>query len=473
MTDPWKPVCLVAQADLAAVSGQAVPGVDLVAVDVSGPVPVFRRDGAAMGPESVYRDAIAMVTASAAGVAARETLSQFWTAQFGTDLPEAITLKKGSPSLGAALSGVLAQALQISHTRNTRMMKELALLRRDADLTQTAFAKLESFFYQTGKAERRPDVSFPEQPSQRPILLNRGRPIEQRLPTESTGLCDVSFRVVEVPAKGQSLTALIDLLESGRTVAEWHLTSDQLAKGWVRLSLARALGTDAQTPILRLIWEGSEPLKLSASFPHPDLRFRAADDSAMLAMYTWKYIPGAAPLLAPDGIAASRNGMTDHWAIGGQSMRDAVNLSPDPKALEFTDWMGGLAVRPSSAHPGAARLNGVAHVGLVHLTGGIKTEASEGPEVEYAYALAPTAGRPRAGGHVPDFAPGMMCDWVRLAPGQWSELHLFLKEPLAQTCDLYLLSRLAEGSAADAPVNAYFYKMLGHARPAEGELDAG
>ncbi len=474
MTDPWTPICLVAQVDLDACAGQMLPAVGLAVFDTLGAVPVFRLGEAELSPQVVYRDGIATIVASDAGAAQHAALAQFWTAQFGAALPDAIDLRQPGASLGTALGGHLIAALRVAQTRSIRLMKELALLRKEADQTQTAFARLESFFYQTGKAERMPDVAFPEQPGQRPILLTKGRPIEQRLPTESTGLCDVSFRIVEAPAKGQILTAQIELLESGRIVAEWALPWDKLVKGWVRLSLARALGTDAQTPVLRLAWDGADPLKLAASFAHPDPRFRAADDTGMLAMYTWKYIPGAAPLLAPDGIAASRTGMTDHWSIGSQSLRDAVNMNADPGSLEFTDWMGGLAVRPTAAQPGVARLNAVAHPGVVHLTGGIKTEAGEGPDVEYAYALAPTATRPRAAGHVPEFAPDMTSDWLRLPTASWSELHLFLKAPLTQTCDLYLLSRIPEGVAAQGPANAYFYKLLGHARPSrEGDLDVG
>lgn len=473
MTDPWKPICLVAQVDLDACVGQALPSVGLVVCDTLGGAPVFRLGGAELSAEVVCRDVIATVTASDAGAAVRDVLALFWTLRFGAALPEVIDLRQPGLSLGAALAGHLVDALRVAHARSTRQMKELALLRKDADQTQSAFSRLESFFYQTGKAERMPDVAFTQQPGQRPILLTRGRAIEQRLPTESTGLCDVSFRIVEAPAKGHTLTAQIELLESGRIVGEWHLTWERLVKGWVRLSLPRALGTDAQTPVLRLAWDGADPLKLAASFAHPDPRFRATDDSAILAMYTWKYIPGAAPLLAPDGIATGSTGMTDHWSIGAQSLRDAVNMNPDPNAMEFTDWMGGLAVRPTDKQPGAARLNAVAHPGVVHLTGGIKTEAAEGPDVEYAYALAPTGSRARSG-HLPEFAAGMTSDWLRLPAGQWSELHLFLKEPLTRTCDLYLLSRIAEGETADSRVNACFYKLLGHARPSrEGDVDVG
>lgn len=464
MTDPWKPMCLVAKDDLAA-CGKDLAEVRLAVVDMSGKVPVFWLGDVELTAETVYRDTIATVTASVAGEKQRTALTTYWTDRFGAALPPAIDLRKPGTTLALALTGVLSEHLRQSQARNTRLMKELALLRRDADQSLTAFARLESFLYQTGKAERTTSLSLPDQPGQRPILLTKSREIEQRLPTESTGLCDIAFRIVETPTKGRCLTAQLELLESCRVVAEWQVKGDLLAKGWLRLSLSRALGSDAQTAVLRLIWDGAEPLKLAASFAHPDPRFRPTEEPAMLALQTWKYIPGAAPLLSAEGILASRSGLTEQWSIGIQSLRDAKGFGTDAKSLEFTDWSGGLAVRPTGSQLSAARLNAVAHPGLVHLSGGVKTEAEDGPPVEYAYALSPTASRARSAGHLPEFAPGMMSDWLRLPPGEWSELHFFLKEPLTELCDLYLLTRIAEGSKSKTPANAHFYKLLGHAGP--------
>jgi hypothetical protein len=295
-------------------------------------------------------------------------------------------------------------------------------------------------------------------------LVAQDNPVEQRVPMESVGLSDIAVLVDELPVGDGTLTARLALLESGEEVARWDIASVDLAKGWLRLSLARALGPDAQTPLLHLDWTGREPLKLAPSFQHPDPRFRATGSTAVLALNLWRYLPDAAAPFPAEGVVPRSGMAAQRWRIGPSALRAAVNLTQDDSLVSFIEWRKALAVRPVGRTASGVRLDNVARPGLVHLWGGVKTEAPDGPDVEFCYALAPRPERRAQRGALPDFAAGMACEWVRLRPNEWADLHLFLAEPLDSVCDLYLLTRLVDDTAPQGPVDACFYALDGQGR---------
>jgi len=420
--------------------------------------------------ETVFRDTLACCAKTLGGKAELKRLAQVWGTRFGAKPPPQIDLsdRVDMPEISAHLLPIVVQSWRESLALGTGLMRALATLRGSFDQSQTAFANLETFLYHSGRAERTQTVSLRQRCGGEAILLAQGRPVDQRLPLKSVGLCDISFLVESLPSGAGTLTAQLTLLESAEAPAHWTIRSPDLSPGWVRLSLNRALGPDAQTPILRLEWDGDVPLKLAASFHHPDPRFRATGSPAIMALNLWTYISGAAVPLPAEGIAQEQDLPIDRWTIGPNALRDAVNLNISDELVEFTDWRGSLAVRPIGRKPSCVRLDNVGRPGLLTLRGGVKTEAEFGPEVEYAFAFEPKARRHRQRGKVPEFAPEMMSEWVRLRPGEWADLHLFLKHPLGEVCDLYLLSRLMGDHAPAAPVEACFYPLVGQTQGVSG-----
>ncbi len=466
MQTDWVPLCLVPQKDMASFAAFVPDGYKLISFELEKDKLTFADADGGIDADVVFRDAVAGCHTSPKGQAELARLAKIWTARFGALPPPVIALggASGPDGLAAHLLPVLVQAWRDAQARSVGGMRELAVLRGSFEQSQTAFAKLEAFLYQTGRAERTQSLALRQVLGRDAVVLAKDVSVEQRLPGESVGLSDIAVLIDELPAGGGTLTARLELLESSEVVAHWAIAAADLAKGWVRFSLSRALGPDAQTPVLHLDWDGLEPLNLAPSFHHPDPRFRATGSHAVLALNLWRYLPDAAAPLPAEGVAQISGMPAERWKIGPAALRAAVNLAQDDSLVEFIDWRKALAVRPVGQTATGVRLDGVARPGLLHLCGGVKTEAQHGPDVEFCYALAPRKKRRAQRGKLPDFAAGMTSEWVRLRPNEWADLHLFLAEPLEEVCDLYLLSRLVDETAPEAPVDACFYPLDGQAQ---------
>ncbi len=327
---------------------------------------------------------------------------------------------------------------------------------------QTSFERLESFFYQNNRSERILASTLSVQQGQRPIVLRAGREIEQRLPLDSGGICDVAFSVPSTPRSTEgTLFASIVLMESNAIVAEWEVPAEKIKPGWLRLCLERALGPDIQTPILRLTWDGTEPLQWNTSFFHPDPRFMPNPNSPIMALRVWKYIPGARATLPASGILARGAQKIDRWKIGRSLLQEAVplGLGQDKSSVQYSEQFNGLMVQPTNSDPVAGRIDNAAPPSVQHIFGGIKTEDQTGPIVEFAYGLVPSRKRAAAGNGIPDFVNGLLAEWYPLPPNEWAELHLFLAEPLSEAHDLFLLTRLAEGERCEQRPTSCFYRI--------------
>ena len=468
MDPDWTPICLVSRQDMPSFAADAVKGYKLVSFDTAKNKLNFAdcADGQEeLDCDIVFRDAVARCHSTARGQAEQGRLAQIWMERFGAEPPPLFDLNDTTNGAGLAphLVPLFGQLWRESQARSTELMRELALLRGSFDQSQTAFSRLETFLYNSGGAERAQTVSLRPFPGHLPVLLTKDCPLEQRLPIESTGLSDLSFLIAEVPTGSGTLTAKLSLLESAQVVAEWAIPTENLSKGWVRLSLFRALGPDAQTPILHLDWTGSQPLKLAPSFRHPDIRFCVTGSNAVLALSLWSYISGAAAPLPADGVVQLLGPQTLRWTIGPEALCNAVDLNVAKDLVEFIQWRGSLAVRPVNQTVSFVRIDNVGRPRLAHLQGGVKTEAVLGPDVEYSYGLAPQHKRSKQRGTLPKFLDGMTSDWLRLPPNEWAILHLFLAEPLKEVCDLYLMSRLVNDEVPEHPINACFYSLQGQA----------
>ena len=462
MQASWFPTVLVQACDLAEATGLDLP-FGLVVADPGGALRL--AGGGAVRPEVAMRDALALLLLSAAARPGVVALAQDWTARFGSP-PEVLDLadrpapgRRAEALAGLARLAVAAQGRMLA--RNRQLMRDLAELRITHDQTQAASAALERFFYDGGGAERRLYRELSPLRTQPPCLLAPGAMVEQRLPCDSPGLSDVALCLPKdgIPGTGV-LTVSLELAESGAQIAEWRLEAAELHPGWLRLALDRALGPDAQTPQLRLHWQGAEQLRLVTSVLHPDARFQPRPGAALLAMQVWKYIPGTRVPAAAGSHLAHGADPVDRWLLGRSVMTAAVAQAAEGWWVGYSELFSGLMVRPGPEDGSSARLEGALAPGLRHVAGGVKTEQDTGPVVEYALAAAPAATRPRSAGSLPDFDPALRTDWLALPPGKWAQLHLFLPAALAEVHDLYLMTRLAPGEPApDTPPEACFFTL--------------
>lgn len=463
----------VAEADLARLRDLHLPLEPLVAG--TGPAgPVFRRDTLELPPEQVHLDLVGFLALGPEGRAALERVRGAWQARFGAPAPELLELDPGAEGARSAVLAWLAARLLDERDRlarrNVSLTRGMAELRRTHRETQEAFRTLESYVGDTARAPRQLAGSLEAGTPAPRLPLQDGDMLEQRLPVSSVGLSDVALLLAgPAPAGEGRLEAVLELAESGAVAAHWLLPARALQPGWLRLSLPVALGADPQTPLLRLSWSGAERLSVASGCRSADPRFRMQHNGAprpeALAVKSWKALPGAAAVLPAEGHPAAGGRPEPRWMIGRSLLERAEPVATDPEAVRFSTELGGLLVCPGpEAAVAAARLPGACRAGVQRITGGAETKQAEGPAVEYALAVAPAGAAGPAG--LPEFAPGWRSDWVRLQPAQWSELRLFLPEPLEARADLYLLTRRAaaaegagEGTAGPPPA-ACFFRLL-------------
>lgn len=179
----------------------------------------------------------------------------------------------------------------------------------------------------------------------------------------------------------------------------------------------------------------------------------------MLALRTWKYVPGARATLPANGIVASSARAPDRWSVGRSMLRDAVALSAKPENVVYSDQFTGLFVMPTADVPGMARIDLAVRAGCIHVFGGIKTEDETGPVVEFAYGLAPSRLRGQGYQAAKCIDSALMSEWYPLPPNEWSELHLLLEHPVTEDHDLFLLTRLRPGETASEPPRACFFRI--------------
>ena len=466
----WSPVVLVQGCDLPAVASVPIPFAIIVPQVIDAGLSFRDSKGNAVAAETILRDGLARLVLSPEGRTADAALQAAWVGRFGAGaIPDLLDLSaEPAGARPMAILGALATAAVRTQggvvQRNRRLMRDLAELRLAHDQTQAAFAALEDHAFRTGLTGRQMLRHLPEQRTQPPCLMAPGARVEQRLPCDSIGLSDVALAIPKgFGVETGELTVALDLAESGACVAEWRIPAARIRPGWLRLALDRALGPDAQTPVLRLSWQGTEQLRLASSFAHPDPRFQPRPGAPLLALQIWKHLPGTRTPPAAGSHLANGSDTVSRWYLGRSHMMLAAGPgeAKPGAAVEYSANFGGLMVRPPvDGSVQAVRLDDALAPGVAMVAGGVKTEQAIGPVVEYALAAAPVSARPRTAGNLPEFVPGHVSDWVQLPAATWGEMHLFLPAALSEPHDLYLMTRLAPGEdAPDTAPDACFFPL--------------
>lgn len=275
--------------------------------------------------------------------------------------------------------------------------------------------------------------------------------LEQRLPRESTGLCDVAISIV-VPEglEGGVLNVTLWTAEDEREHAQWQLPANELRSGWLRLSLLASLEDDARTPFLRLAWDGEVGLELDWSVKHPDPRFQAIIDGketgATLALRSWSFVAGVEAPLPEDGVLPGRI-VRRKRVVSNETLAAAQNLTPECETFGLLEEHRALLVHITPSGHSVARLPAAVKAGVRHVSAEIQTRSEKAPNIEYAIAIAPASRRPDPSDPVPHFRRDDVTSWVELRALEPGALHLYLPDPVEETSDLYLMVRPAAGVA--------------------------
>jgi hypothetical protein len=288
----------------------------------------FSLNGESIDLEYVLINFVGFVSLSRSGLKIAKRLEQMWVNQFGLVIPEGLDLssKKVISTNDSLKSQIMSwlitkltseRAIIASH--NVQLQRDLALIRNEYEEIQSSFQRLEIFFYDVVKQPRWDAFILDPIYDRAPFTLYNGDTLIQRIPCDSSGLCDIAINIVNQKIQSQGILNIsLECIEDESVVASWCLSSKELTLGWNRLSLTQSLGVDARTPQLRLEWNGNEALQLGKSVKHPDNRFSAIlnhiSSPAVLALKVWKFIAGTSSALPSDG-HVSRGSTTRGWIV--------------------------------------------------------------------------------------------------------------------------------------------------------------
>lgn len=432
--------------------------VAVCAVAPGGPVVTYA--GKPLRDHEVLINCLGFVAGSSRGLADIEAVRTSWKARFGADAPSVVDAQGFSDALGvtaAAGAFVVEACLKERRALGARigdLQRELATMRSSYDETLTAFRALESFIGQTSKASRWIGTVIEPLATRTPLRLKAGDVLKQLLPADSAGLSDVAFFLSSAPPRGRGeLRVSLSLVETGQSVGSWQVSGERLKAGWNRFALETSLGVETRTPVLRIDWDGEEPLRVGQSIRHPEERFCVALNGtpgvAVMAVQVWKSVPGVrAPL--PPGAHVTDGATALRWSFPEQTLRKVVDLTPVPDQVKFVPEHAGVLVHPIPERASVALLQAAAGEGMRHLVVDAKSIHEAASDIEFAMAIADPDDRPRGPEEVPDFPEAMHSGWVRVKATRSSQLHVILPAPLSGAADIYFMTRVAEKGADTA-----------------------
>lgn len=423
---------------------------------------IFSYDGSAfsfsvLGARFQYNDIFlkcsSVVVLSSEGRDLAEALATALESKFGRNLHPLIDLSEdGDDGLRGRLYEKLFETIASDHLltmqRNVQLLAEASALREQYTQVQESFSKLESYVYGTGLTHRQTAVAL--LPFGQPVLLalRAGKPLMQRLPGVGAGLSDfaVCLGKRKIPTDG-TLIVRLRSIEDERTFAVWTLTADQIKAGWLRFSLISSLAPDVRAVSVEIFWDGDEPLWWDQSQRHPDTRFQSSIDGNatgyVLALKTWTYVPGCISP-APYGAFLPTGDVARTRKLPTEFLERAVNLSPENEEFAYLAEERAVRVHVLASGVALGAIYDALQHGATSISCSILTRAEQGPDIEYAMAVAPVEHRSKIA-KKPDLSNYNTTLWRVLPPAFEGQLFMDFDAPLDGSHDVYLLTRLPEG----------------------------
>lgn len=444
--------------------------IDLIALDDANRTIELLKDGQLKDQSYLPIRMIGLVSASREGEEQLKKIKELWRSEFQIEPPPALNITK-SVEKSEILNWVIEQLVLLQEKtvrRNVSLMQSLVLVRTMHEETQEAFLRLERFAAVTFNLKREEVITLPPQGQTIRLGKNTEHNILQRLPVSSLGLSDLGLHISTKPRTlvGQ-LQVVLRALETGEIVGSWNLDAGKLESGWFRLSLETCLGVDEQGLQAEIEWDGSSELSLSLGSQHPEERFCVTyggkSTDRPLAFKLWRGLPGTSPAL-PSNLTSLDRGRPKKWVIGEDILQQVESIAAPPNHVRYVDGEKMILVHPvSDSVPSVARLPKACPVGAKHVSAQIYAAKEAINHIEFSLALTQTEDM-RSGPGKPQTKPGHRSEWLRLAPGEISQVHLFLPESLSVATDLFLATRLATGES-NQNCNAYFKNLYASIQP--------
>jgi len=349
-------------------------------------------------------------------------------------------------------------------------LRDMAALRVAHEQMQAAFRQLEAYAEAVDLVERTEVLSLTPQGGSLPLGATGAGLLTQRLPIHSVGLSDLAIHVPQglsgLAARGGTLTVALTAAKDGAELARWRVDAGQIAAGWLRFALRRALDADARTPILSLDWQGAKPLAISTAQCHPEPHWCAEADGMagerVLALKAWRGVPQTRSTPAASTVALAGTPPQEphrHWRVGADSLASVLIEAGTADTIRHVPDKSAVLVHPAGRTPTIARLPGAIPAGVGHVRARIETAHPDAAPIDYALAI-----RPPGGASSSEARRGWSSDWVTLAPGETGEVHLHLPQMLSARADLFLATRIG-AEVSDAHCWAMFSDIRAAAAP--------
>jgi hypothetical protein len=422
----------------------------------------FNSHGMALSP--LPARLIGFVSVSDAGTSQIEALREAWPRLLNVAVPDAAVVKTpvDFSDIYLWLVRKLVKAQAEMAVRNTSLMRSLSVIRAEHEAVQESFQRLESFAYASALVTRQIALSLdPKKNELLRISSGLTAEIRQLIPVSSLGLCDLAIHVVQVPTLSDGkLEITLKTLEDGGVVGTWSLATSQIREGWLRLGLEQALSVDERSVAVSILWSGPGEIALSLSDPHPEPRWCAYQGkksaSGPLSMKVWRSLPGTRAVPA---VQAQLNASIESRVqmLYADDLRKVEGAGASQEGILFDETGNSLLVHPVVGAVTWARLPQVIPEGTMQIFADIETKNDKAGPVEYAIAVAPSAGKSRKGTTL-QFKPDCISEWIRVDAVTQSQVHLYLDPSLQGEHDLYLGTRLQPGNS-NAFCWAHFRKI--------------
>lgn len=338
--------------------------------------------------------------------------------------------------------------------RNVKLLREMAVLRASYEEDLEAFRRLEGYCFSSGKISQ--ELAFAIEPKGEKIQLTANTsPVSQRLLCDSVGFSGFSIFVSDVQEDVGFLLVHLKTLEDESVVEKWIIPSDKLHEGWMDFSLSTCMSIDKRTLLLEVQWEGEGSAGLSLGLSHPDYRTCASQGevrySRTLAIRGWRGLPNTTPIHSgkfhyPGSFQQKK------IVLGSARLAAVENLSGIDDFVKYIE-PNSILVHPISQYPSLAKLSNVIPAGAISVSAKIGTHNSQATRVEYAVVISPHSSNEN---NISQNA--VRSEWVGVDPLVDSQVHIFLNQPIEDSWDLYLATRIEEAKS-NAFCWAYFKEI--------------
>lgn len=405
---------------------------------------------------------ICFLANSAKGIKNLEKIQQIWKNNFHINPPELIKILKINDQLNLInlINEQLIYMQQRLSQRNVSFMKSLSALRIAHEEMQDSFRKLERYAVDNFLISRNLALAF--EPISGIVQLDEeNSKLIQYLPISSLGISDIAIYISSI-SKTSVGNIIIDLitLEDNEVVGNWIIDVNQLRIGWLRLGLIQCLGTDERSLKIQIKWIASDVLSAALSFVHPEEKWCAISGiksvGKVLALKIWRSLPDSRPAITSISIPTFSDKLVEkYWLISQEQMEAVENYSASHNYVDYLPGSNEILVHPLNNNPSLARLPLACPVGLTHIWSNIRTVTEAKNIIEFSLIIIKNNLKKHfpIDSHQLDIA--YQSEWVRLSPGEHSEVHLFLQKPLSDQCDLYLATRI-DVDVSNENCQAYF-----------------